>query len=42
MYWNIFEERAIQYSAIGDGMLLEYYNGLWTMVSVLMLLSTRG
>ena len=42
MYQNVFEEQAIQYSAIGDGMLLEYCNRLWATVSVLILLSTRG
>ena len=41
-YWNTFEEQVIQYSAIGDGMLLEYCNRLWATVSVLIPLSTRG
>ena len=40
-YRNTFEERVIQYSAIGDGMLLEYCNGLHTTVSVSTFLSVR-
>ena len=42
MYWNMFEEWVIQYLAIGDGMLLEYCNGLWVTVSVLILLSANS
>ena len=41
MYWNTFEEQAIQYSAIGDGMLLKYCNGLHATVSVFISLSIR-
>ena len=42
IYQNMFEEWAIHYLAIGDGMLLEYCNGLWATVSVLILPSTKG